>query len=365
MSTVFDAHGHLFPPLAEDRGFTKARLAEHQYHVRFHRQGIRRTRDDARISEPLLLGERDGITWLPDVDFRIGKFGRVEFTHEDEDYYIQWMSPVLQDMSSPPELVVRQMDYAGVDRAVIQHDRVYGHLDDFLAECLRQYPDRFTILAQVDEWIGGQPDQLTRLRHEVEDLGFSGLYFSTGGFLHDDFKSNINDAALEPLWKLVEELGVPIHWYAARLKRDQMATYMAELAEMTEWATNHPGIPSVLTHGLNNISTNMGKPDRFTVLPEMVALLQKPGWHVELMLHLMYADAEFPPYAPELETVMETLVNEVGADRLLWGSDSPACDRTLTCKQSMLLFQTRCPFLTDEQRAAILGENLARLYPAS
>ena len=58
MSTVFDAHGHLFPPLAEDRGFTKARLAEHQYHVRFHRQGIRRTRDDARISESLLLGEK-------------------------------------------------------------------------------------------------------------------------------------------------------------------------------------------------------------------------------------------------------------------------------------------------------------------
>lgn len=365
MSTVFDAHSHLFPPLAEDRGHTKARLAEHQYHVRFHRQGIRRARDDARISEPLLLGEKDGITWLPDVDFRIGKFGRVEFTHGGEEFYIQWMSPTLQDMSSSPELVIRQMDYAGVDRAVIQHDRIYGHLDDFLAECHAKFPDRFTILAQVDEWIGGQPDQLARLRHEVQGLGFSGLYFSTGGFLHDDFKSNINDAALEPLWELVGELGIPVHWYAARLKRNQMATYMAELAEMTEWATNHPGIPSVLTHGLNNISTNMGQPNRFEVLPEMVALLQKPGWHVELMLHLMYADAEFPPYAPELETVVQTLVNEVGSDRLMWGSDSPAVDRTLSCKQSMLLFQTRCPFLTDEQRDAILGDNLARLYPAA
>ncbi|MDP6060890.1 MAG: hypothetical protein QGH33_18425, partial [Pirellulaceae bacterium] len=51
-----------------------------------------------RVTESLLLGEKDGISWLPDVDFRIGKYGRVEFTHDGEDYYIQWMSPVLQDM---------------------------------------------------------------------------------------------------------------------------------------------------------------------------------------------------------------------------------------------------------------------------
>ena len=76
MSTVFAAHGHCFPPLAEARGIMRRRLAEHQYHVRFHRQGIQRARDDARVSESLLLGERDGISWLPEVDFRIGEFGQ-------------------------------------------------------------------------------------------------------------------------------------------------------------------------------------------------------------------------------------------------------------------------------------------------
>ena len=44
--TIFDAHAHCFPPLGEDRGIMKTRLAEHQYHVRFHRQGIRRISDD-------------------------------------------------------------------------------------------------------------------------------------------------------------------------------------------------------------------------------------------------------------------------------------------------------------------------------
>ena len=81
MSVTFDGHAHCFPPLAEDRGIKKRRLAEHQHHVRFHGQGIRRLSDGVRIPEPLLVGEGDGISYLPDVDFRIGPFGRLEFTH--------------------------------------------------------------------------------------------------------------------------------------------------------------------------------------------------------------------------------------------------------------------------------------------
>jgi hypothetical protein len=42
----------------------------------------------------------------------------------------------------------------------------------------------------------------------------------------------------------------------------------------------------------------------------------------------------------------------------------PCCERTVTYKQSMLLFHTQCDFLRDDERAAIMGDNLARLYPA-
>ena len=35
----------------------------------------------------------------------------------------------------------------------------------------------------------------------------------------------------------------------------------------------------------------------------------------------------------------------------------------MTYKQSMLLFKSRCDFLTDEERDGILGENLERMYP--
>lgn len=81
------------------------------------------------------------------------------------------------------------------------------------------------------------------------------------------------------------------------------------------------------------------------------------------MLHKMSFDDEFPPYTLEIEDVVRTLVSELGAEKLVWGSDMPSCEEVVTYKQSMILFKTRCDFLTQDQREAILGGNLERLYP--
>ena len=362
MTTVFDAHGHCFPPLGEDRGHMADRIAEHLYHERF-REGIRRRRDNVRIDDPLLQGEGDGISWLPEVDFRMGPLGQVEFTHEGQEYYYQWLLPSNHDLSFPPEYLIAHMDHFGVDRAVIQHDHIYGRLDEYLGDCVSRYPDRFVVLAQVDEWVGGQPDQLERVRRQVEEMGFRGVYFSTGGFYRTDFKVGVNDPELEPLWELVARLGVPVHWYAGNNRRPRLEAYRREIVEFTRWAQAHPHIPSVLTHGVNNISMDRKAPDRFSVPEEIITLIGLPNWHLELMLHVMNLDAEFPPYNPELCDVVRKLVQEVGADKLMWGSDMPSCERVVTLGQSMLLFKTQCDFLTQEQRAGILGGNLERLYP--
>ena len=194
MTAVFDAHVHCFPPLSEDTGDIAARLAETQHHIRFAgATDIRRTRNDAPIGEPVLVGEGDGISRLPNVDFRIGRYGRVEFTIDGEDYYYQLFTPSLWDNSCPADYMITQMDYAGVDRALLQSDRMYGRLDDFLADCIRRYPDRLVALAQVDEWRGGSPKQVERVRRQIEEYGFSGLYFSTSGFFHCDFEFGVND----------------------------------------------------------------------------------------------------------------------------------------------------------------------------
>ena len=364
MTAVFDAHAHCFPPLSEDTGDMAARLAETQHHIRFAgATDIRRTRDDAPVGEPVLVGDGDGISWLPDVNFRIGRYGRVEFTHNGEDYYYQLFTPSLWDNSCPADYMIVQMDYAGVDRALLQSDRMYGRLDDYLADCIRRYPDRLVALAQVDEWRGGSPEQVERVRRQIEEYGFSGLYFGTSGFFHCDFEFGVNDPGLEPLWELIGELGVPIHWSSASKRSPQMEVYLSEIEDFDRWAKAHPDIPSVLTHGLENLRIDVNAPNRYHVPPQILRLLNNPGWSIELMLHKMSFDDEFPPYTPGIKEVVRTLVSELGAEKLVWGSDMPSCEEVVTYKQSMILFKTRCDFLTRDERDGILGGNLERLYP--
>ena len=42
--------------------------------------------------------------------------------------------------------------------AVLQHDHVYGSLNEFYSECLQRYPGRFLPLAQIREWEADQDE---------------------------------------------------------------------------------------------------------------------------------------------------------------------------------------------------------------
>ena len=247
MAIVFDAHNHCFPPIGQ--GDLDIRLPETQYHVRHAWPNFRRRGDNAPLEDPVLLGDGDGISWLPDLDFRFGCCGQVELTHNGDDYFFQLVPASLFDSSAPPEYTIAQMDYAGVDRAVLQSDRIYGRMDDYLGECVKRYPDRFVALAQVDEWVGGEPQQLARLRRQIEELGFSGLYFPTEGFFHADFRTNVNSTELEPLWELVAELGIPIHWHAVSRRRPRLERYIEGIgAHKLLWGSDMPSCEEVVTY---------------------------------------------------------------------------------------------------------------------
>ncbi len=374
MSLVFDAHAHCFPALTsrqpdEDDQDMALRLRAHQYHQhtrglpasssgvgtgvlsKAKEWGVFRIRDNSQVHDTLMLGEADGQSWMPEVNFRIAPFGRTEFTVDGEDYRIQWLPPNLSDSSFPPELLVAHMDYVGVDRALLQHDRLYGRLDGYLAKCMERYPDRLVALAQVEEWRGGEPDQLERVRHQVQDLGFRGLYFATEGFFVNNFSLGINSPPLEPLWDLVADLGVPIFWLASNQVRPQAESYITEIGDLTEWTENHPHIRSVLTHGF---------PDPKHVHRDLMLLLQSPNTYVELFLLAFTLVEGGEVSRSNVSATTRKLVDELGPEKLLWGSDMPSAERHLPYMRWFDLIRHADDLSTSEQDA-ILGGNLELL----
>ena len=60
---------------------------------------------------------------------------------------------------------------------------------------------------------------------------------------------------------------------------------------------------------------------------------------------------------------LERLVREVGARKLMWGSDSPyGMTAWCTYKQSLDFIRVHCGFLSDHEKDLILGVNMCELF---
>ena len=154
---IIDGHAYCFPPLGEANGFPSA--AEHLRYVQRemadHHQPVWRLRDRALAGDNSMLagpGDDGTIAALSDVGFRSGGHGRLVWTVDGEDYAKQYLPPYTVDSSHSPETLVAQMDYLGVDRAVLHTNPILGLLNDYTAECVRRFPDRLIGLASVKEW---------------------------------------------------------------------------------------------------------------------------------------------------------------------------------------------------------------------
>jgi hypothetical protein len=90
-----------------------------------------RLRDGNEVKPTMLFRPGDNI-WagLTDVNFRVGPYGRLDFTHEGEDYAVQYMPIGMQHIESPPDFMIAQMTYAGVGHCVLQAGGGYGAMND-------------------------------------------------------------------------------------------------------------------------------------------------------------------------------------------------------------------------------------------
>ena len=356
-SPVIDAHSHIFRRFATGSGAASAALTLKlwQYHVRDFTDFWRK-RDGARVNEPLLdfplrRHQRHARCQLSYGPVRPGR----DYRGRRRLHYAV-LSPQPGEPGGDPGKDDRRNGIAGVDRGVLQSDHVYGaNINQYYAEALRRYPDRFIALAQIRETEAHQADELAQLEQAVTELGCKGLYFSVELFALRGYVDQIDDAKFEPLWQLVRRLGIPVFWYIDARKRDRVAGFMERVAELSRWAQAHPDIPSVITHGLvpSAIIHEIGIPD------EVVTLLKRPNMNAEILMQ-----AKWPEYPfAEGQEMLNWLCDLVGVEKLMWGSDMPySGGYWCTYRQAVDYIRLHCDFLSAAEKNLILGGNAARMF---
>jgi predicted TIM-barrel fold metal-dependent hydrolase len=356
---IVDGHAHAFPYLGGASGFPSAedhvRLL--QRHFTTHPQGGRRRSDNVLATAPTLWdGKTPGYEGLLDVNFRVGRFGRFEWEKDGVAYYLQWLPPHLEGNAASPERMLAQMQYLGVDRALLQRGYLYGLIDEWLAEIVKAYPNQFRACFCVDESLLQQESETGHLYRAVRELGLTALYMDNDRFWSGAQGADFGAAPYVPFWEAVQELNVPVLWDIRFVQRRSRADYLGEIVRLHRFTRQFPKIRNVYTHGIPPQSLSDGRiPD------EIFELLREPNVTLELLFPLLYGAAWEYPYA-EAQPLIRALYEKLGASKMLWGSDMPNVERSCTYRQTLTYLTRHCPFIPAADLDRIVGGNANELY---
>ena len=369
---IIDSHAYCFEPADSPAGH--ASREEHlcwlqRAHANHH-QPAWRVRDRAPASSQALAapGPFDP-SCAPDVNFRTDrKRGRFVWTVDGDDYTKQFYPPNLQDLAFTPHSLIAEMDYAGVDVALLHTDPMVGRGSAFQTRCVGAYPDRLRSMAPVDEWrIPGDTDAIIEeTTTAINAHGLHAIKFIPP-LAYLGTRKPWDDGPFRAFWESVVSLNVPIFFtlgtgppeLGPRAPRaEHRDGYLAELRILIRWMERYPQATCSLTHGFP--WRLFVEQDRI-VLPDAIwEPFDNPNCHLEVCFPVRLGDLFDFPYRQVWPT-LETMVERIGADRLLWGTDMPFQNRFCTYRQSRDWIEKYCTFLTPQDLAHIIGATAGRL----
>lgn len=369
---IVDSHAYCFEPVDSLAGHSSS-----QQHLRWvqlsharHHQPAWRVRDRAAASsQPLAPGGRLDLGSLPDVAFRVDRLhGRAVWTVGGEDYTKQYFPPNLRDMEFAPHGLIAEMDYAGVDMALLHTDPMLGRDVAYQARCVGLYPHRLRSMAPVDEWrVLPETDQVIQeVFSAITDFGLHAVKFNAP-MAYISGPQPWDDGPYRPFWQAVAALGVPVFFTLGSGPADhapgsspaqQRAGYLQELGVLLRWMERYPDAVCAITHGfpwrlLLERST--------FVLPEALwEPFLSPNCHLEVCFPVRIGDIFDYPYR-EVWPTLRAMVERVGADRLMWGSDMPFQNRFCTYRQSLSWIGRYCDFMGPKELGQVMGGTAARV----
>ena len=349
---IYDGHAYCFPSPGKIGGFDDH--AEFRRHLQLFmsqarqqpvwRRSDRAPADATGLYDPDLPWRFEG---LRNASFRTGKHGLAEWSVDGEDYVKQALPPWTEDFSFSPESLVAEMDYAGVDRALLHRTPYMGLDDGYIAECCRRYPERIQGLAQVPEWwIPDRTDEaIAKLERAIGDHGLSGLQFAPFHRPLYDLSTDWTGPDFDPFWKAVAGLEIPVFFTIGAVGAP--SAYIEELRSLRTWMDR------------------FAERDRINVPDEVyeAAPADQPRFHIQI-LFAVFLQSRWDYPMPQMRPVLEKMVERFGADRILWGTDIPIVLLHWTYRQSLDYVRRYCPFLDEGEMTAILGGNMARIMGA-
>lgn len=262
--------------------------------------------------------------------------------------------PEIADGRFPADRLLALLDREGVDEAVIVQNPTIGTVNEEVAAAVEAHPERFVGAVQVDPTA---PDAAEVLRRFAARPGLRAikLEMSEGwGWTGIHPGLRLLDESFAPLWRIVDEFGLRVI-----LDPGPPGNPGYQVEEIAELAARLPHVHFLLEHlgYLTKADWDNAAPRRRRT--EMVRLALRPNVHLGFSAVGVLLEEPFP--CPRTAELLDEAVAQVGAHKILWGTDAPYSLRQYTYAQ-MLDMVREHPKLDAGSRALILGGNAHRLF---
>ena len=225
-------------------------------------------------------------------------------------------------MKDDPSLMLHAMDRAGIDRSCVFHvwDPTGAASNDMTAQFVADHPDRFIGFAYVSPLIGERA--VLELARAVDELGLTAIKLYS-----PSTPWGLNEPPWDPIYEFADERGLVVIFHTGPDPQAQpgMLADVAPRFPRATFVAGHAGnTPRERAQGIAAVQAHPN------IYLETCSTFRTPG-------------------------VIEQLVSEAGADRVLFGTDMPLMDPRA---QLGKIITAR---ISDEAKRKVLGQNARRL----
>lgn len=261
--------------------------------------------------------------------------GRSHFLGEE----VQMVPPFMIDGKNSAEVFLSNMNYAQVSAAVITQEYIDGLQNDYLEEVMRRYPDRFFCCGMCDYF---EEDVVAQAK-ALYVRGFRAIKIPANRLKTDAVTVSLLDEKMVALFDWMEQNEVMLS-----IDLDDDSRQIAQFEEVLQ---QHPRLRVAIGHfGMATFPTFM----------EQVRLARHDNVMIESGGITWLYNAEFYPFRGAVRAIRQA-ADEVGMEKLMWGSDYPRTITAITYRMSYD-FVLKSEELTEEEKAMFLGKNAERFY---
>jgi len=235
-----------------------------------------------------------------------------------------------------PDDAIREMDAAGVDRAILVPPLWEGIRNDLALDGVQRYPGRFAIMGRIDP---ESPLSRGLMKDWRKQPGMLGLRIVPS---REPVRTLLSEGRLEWLWGEAEAAGVPIMVFIEPSQID-IIDHIAE---------RYPGLRLILDHLC--IPKRSKDEIAFRHLDHLLTVAKRPNIAVKATTLPINTTDPYP--FRRLHPYLRRICDAFGCKRVFWGSDVTR----MPCpyRQMVTMFTEEIPWLTAGDLEWIMGRGL-------